>query len=488
MAIIDPLKLAAQKALEEKAAETQNPWLAKLARDNARTLSGQPVQLADPAKVADLPEYAAFNPKEGIKNCWLDHYTDYALTVSPMTPRHFHESAALWLGSVAIARRLMLPMPFDNIYPNLFILWLADTTLYRKTTALNIARSLVRDLFPHLLAANDTTPEAFLSDLSGAQPSNYAGLSAIDQQSWEKERKFCAQRGWAIDELSGLMAGAGRDYNAGLLESLLRFYDCEALFTRSTIGRGRIVVKNSYLSILGASTPAAMAGHFTAEGLWSNGWWPRYAILTPERRPDWQEATATERPAHLANNLQCLYDRLPNDNQYPEPPKTMTVYMGAKVQETWQAYNRALSSDLLTDDLPSQLWGAYGRLPTLCLKVAMILAAMTWPKNAQNPVIELPHLIRAMTITENWRASAHRAVALATQSETNRLQERILKIVAQFETGISARDIGRKMRDKRVIDINLALAELVDLGILQEVETGGEKAGRPTQKYKLAVE
>ena len=113
-----------------------------------------------------------------------------------MTPRAFHESAALWLGSVAIARRLKLPMHFGDIYPNLFVAWLASTTLYRKSTALSVASKTARRVFPHLMAAQDTTPEAFLSDLAGREPPQFDTLTEADQADWRAGRDFAAQKGW----------------------------------------------------------------------------------------------------------------------------------------------------------------------------------------------------------------------------------------------------------------------------------------------------
>ena len=222
---------------------------------------------------------------------------------------------------MAIARRLMLPMAFANIYPNLFILWLAPTTLYRKSTALTIAREIASEVFPFLLAAQDTTPEAFLSDLAGVQPVNYSDFSDKDKANWVMERNFSAQKGWVLDEASGLLANAGKDYNAGLMESLLRFYDCDPSFTRATKNQGRIIVNNAYLSLLGASTPSCMAGHFNHQRLWDNGWWPRFAILTPEGRPPYQEANGMRRPDDLTNRLQKLITRLPNSTKFPEPPQ-----------------------------------------------------------------------------------------------------------------------------------------------------------------------
>src|SRR5207248_724248 len=94
---------------------------------------------ATTAAVPALPDYALMDPGLLHDACpWLDAYVSYGESVSPMTPPSFHESAGLWLVSTVIARRLMLPMAFAQVYPNLFVAWLARTTVWRKTTALDV--------------------------------------------------------------------------------------------------------------------------------------------------------------------------------------------------------------------------------------------------------------------------------------------------------------------------------------------------------------
>jgi hypothetical protein len=446
-------------------------------------------QIIDSFAMPDLPEFARFDPMVGsTSGKWIATYIDYARAISPMTPDIFHESAALWAVSVIIARRLVLKMAFGNIYPNLYILWLALTTLYRKSTGLTIVRTLIRDICPFLLSAQDTTPEAFLSDMAGTQPVNFASMPLIDQQNWEKERNFSAQRSLILDEMSGLMAGAGRDYNAGLLETYLRLYDCDPSYKRSTITRGQINVKNSYLSMLGASTMGAMSGHLTSETLWSNGWWPRFGILTPEVRPIWQEAKHMERPPELEVGLQRLFSKLPNNHKWPESPGELAVTMGDGVFDVWSKYNQALSYDLLNETLPQQLWGSYGRLPTHALKFAMILAALDW-QNDPVPKITLPHMTQALTIAEGWRSSVHRAFDSITESNFTRISNRMIKVISKFPCGVSQRDICRAMRDKKPADIQNALDEMITAGMIEEVPTANNgKKGRPTNKYTLVRE
>jgi hypothetical protein len=462
------------------------PETIAILEEYAEEVEQQPEPSPSPLMPA-LPDLGIdFSKSEGAGR-WVDVYSNYAGAVSPMTPPPFHQSGALFLAATAIARRLVVKMPFGDVYPNLFILWVAVTTFFRKSTALNVTRRLARDLFPWLMAAQDTTPEAFLSDLAGKEPAHFDKLSTEEQDRWKRERDFAGQRGLVLDEMSGLMAGAGREYNAGLVEAMLRFYDCDAFYTRSTRGQGRITVVDASLCILGASTPAAMLPHVGAERLWAMGWWPRFAILTPEiDRPEWQEPRETEEPPELNAKLKRLYERLPFAT-YPDRPRPLTVSLAPGVFNIWSRYNKALSYDLLTPDLDGRLFGTYGRLPTLALKTATILAALDWDTGSA-PNIEERHLIRAVDIAETWRGSAHRAIAAAQDGELDRFYQRILAQVAKFEpNGASIREIHQFMRDKRPSEIEMTVLEMVTVGYLEELEPK-QGRGRPTKRFRAARE
>ena len=305
---------------------------------------------------SNIPVLPIDLPDTNETGLWLDHYVHHAMSISSMTPEIFHESAGLWLLSMAIARRVVLPMHFGLVFPNLYILWLAPTTLWHKTTGMNVAVRIAQMTLPHLIAPQDMTPESFLSDMAGNEPTNLKDMSEKDRELWKQERNFCAQRGIILDELSGLMASSNRDYNAGLIEAFLRFYDCDDLYRRSTRSQGRIVVRKSYITMIGASTPAAMSLHLSNDRLWSMGWWPRFALLAPGNdRPLWSEnREKTEAPLGPLINL---YNRLPQA-KWPNFPEPKQAKMTPDAELLWKQYSKALSYDMLTPDIDDKLWGA----------------------------------------------------------------------------------------------------------------------------------
>ena len=446
--------------------------------------SAAPETAAAPA-IPPLPEIGLEPALARETGAWVDAYTAHALNVSPMTPTAFHESAALWLVSSAVARRLVLNMAFDRIYPDLWVMWVAPSTLWSKSTSMNLARRVAVGAFPHLLTPEDMTPEGLMLDMAGAEPANLYQLRMEDQTAWQERRNFSAQRGWTMDEFSGLLANAGKDYNAGLIETLMRFYDCTEKYDRLTAGRGLQCIHNAYLTLLSASTPVAMASHLVKERLWGMGFWPRFAILAPEQsRPDWIEAVDAEAPAALASGLRALYDRLPKP-RWPDPLSDIPVLLGDGVMELWNRYAKLMRHDLLTSALDHRLWAAYGRLPIHALKIAILLAALDWG-DAPTPRIELPHFTRALLTVETWRASLHLVLDLAAIEEADRVKQTIVAAVAKNDPGgATMRDLCKANKSIKPRAIEDALEDLLLSGDIIAVELVNPRGGPRTTRYML---
>jgi hypothetical protein len=449
---------------------------------NFTTTSGQGNSLCVP----ELPKSIVLDKDNAQKaGGLLNQYVDYANKISPMTPRLFHESSMLTLISGVIARRMVLKMPFGDIYPSLYILWIAPSTLFRKTTAMQIGFRNFFDKFRFLLLPNDTTPEALFSNMAGIEPLNLKNMPSDWQDLWQKGRDYSAQKIWTVDEASGLLASFGRDYNAGLLEALLRFYDCENSFTRSTKGEGYIQIRYSYLTMIGASTPVALSRYLCADRLWSNGFWPRFALLSPEtERPDWAEAVAVTPPDEIVQRVEDIFNNLPA-SKWPNAPQALPVNMGQAVYNFWNTYNKAVSYDLLTPDLDNRLYAAYGRLPTHTLKVATLLSALDWG-GGNPPEILLPHLLRAIQIVEGWRFSFHRVLRDSDLVNNEQIGDRILKVLLREPNGLSLRDITRNMRNKTRGEIMNMLSHLEFIEEVEKVKNQtGANGGRPTDLYRI---
>jgi len=352
---------------------------------------------------------------------------------------------------------------------------------------MNLARALADEVFPELLAAQDSTPEALLDDMAGKKPKGLRDLPQSVQDLWLRGSIFAGQRGWVIDEFSGLLATAGRNYGAGLIEALGRFYDCDPLYRRSRRVVGWVVVRNSYMSLFGASTLAALHKSLLAAVLWSNGWWPRFGLLFPEGRRLWADSVETPRPPMLAEGLGALFQALPRPSG-GEALEALSVQLAPGVHDAWRAYDRAMRDDLQTEEI-GHMGACYGRLPTKALKIAALLAGLDWAGETERekpPTIALRHWCRAQQIAETWRASGHRLLASIAKSETDAIEKRVLRIVTKAgPEGITLRDIGRRMHDKRRNDVVGAVQRLTGRGELLCFRYQPSSGGRPTERYRI---
>ena len=414
---------------------------------------------------------------------WLYEYVDYAMRVSPLTPRIFHESAGLWLGSLAIARRAVLRLSHKDLFPNLMFLWVAPTTLYAKSTGLNVARGLTRKVMKHLLLPSEMSPEEMVSEMAGAQPTQLA-LEAMDD--WTAGRNYAGQRGIVLDEASSLFVGMKKDYNIGLAEALMRLYDCEPEYVRQTRSAGRTVIRKAYFTFLGATTPRALQ-RADLGLLWFSGLWPRFCLVTADELPTWQLGTGqVSEPASLLGRLKRLVeDDLPVST-YNEAAAPVGLRLGEGVWDRYVAYFRATSRTMLEPPSPvdDELFGVYGRLAEQALKQAMILAVLDWGGGKEPPTVGLGHWARGQELAERWRVSCHRLVALFEHVESNEMEDRVLVRLKEAPGGLTLRELYRAMNMRRA-EVEGVLNGLVTDGVVEAFTPATQGAGRPAIRYRV---
>jgi hypothetical protein len=443
-----------------------------------------PAALVDEAKGAGL---------------WLTDYETFAGTAAPMSPEVFHRALGLVTVAAAVARRVCLHVSYATIFPNLYVLLAAVSTLYRKTTALRLAeRTLTAAGLARFILPGRMSPESMLAELTGRKPKNYEDWDKADRDDWHSEREFPASRLWLLDEASSLLDSFDRQYSAGLLPLVLDLYDCPDSRRMSTLSQGRSTIRNAYLTIGGATTPAALRSHLNNPAHWGNGLWARFFVITPERRSAWSFwPPHVELPKRLIDPLHSLaLERLPMPAEdgwgAKEPPKPIITGLAPGVFDLWEAYAKALEFDILAQPgFNVRLNPSYGRLATVALKIAMLLAVMDWGDGGQTnaPVINMAHWARAQLIAEEWRACLHRLVeAPGREERAGDLDTRMLNLVRSAPAGLTSREIAQRlsMTDARQrADVDQALMVLKLDGLITQKERKG-KRGPGSQAWVLA--
>jgi hypothetical protein len=430
---------------------------------------------------ADLPPISELElPK------WLQMYLDWAGKTGNQTPMSFHLAAGLWLLSIAIGRRLYGAAPWGiNLYPNLYIMLVASTTYYRKSTAYKLAEKVAREAIPHMLMPTPGSPERFQEALSGKMPANFENLTDEQQNRLTKAKPFAAQRGLLKDEIAGLFGAINkRDYMLGLKDLVMELYDCPEYSDKDTQG-GLTVVERAALSILGVTTPAGI-GAATTHVDWSNGLLVRFALITPEN--DYEERPSLKDqlplPQLLVDDLKRLHERLPmpteeGDKVLPPGELRATVECWEDCQQ-YSEYLRQLCKPDQDAELDERLKGVYGRMHVQAFKLAMLLAALDWLDTDQPvPTITASHWNTARQITEHWRRSAHRLLEQIDRSGEARreqsIQDRMLDAFRQGgTTGCKLRDVYRQLhlpaKQARQMANDLVLAGLLSETLIDGAE------------------
>ena len=417
-------------------------------------------------------------------------YMEWATKRSSITPSYFLEAGFLWLVSVAAARRAAVQIGGKRYHALIWILWVAITTRYAKSTGLACISDVLERAFPHMLIPNQSTPEALVASLAGKTPDNMDTLPEGDRQRITKGLRFAAQRGMLIDEASSLLGASKKDYMHGVVELLLQTYDAKERLEFSTKGQGLQIIRRPGLSILGATTPMAMARYVKSDQ-WETGEMARYALLCPEGLPDKvigfiSEDAQYDPPSEVVDGLRLLHERLPEPADPYQPDKPSEILLVGIDQDALQrldVYKRALGS-LVNDDLDLRLHGNYGRLPVMALVVALNLALADWACQAEGnrPTIRLGHAVRAQQIVETWRASLHRLLPALDETADSRGQSRILALLRHSQ-GMTARDLGRYC-GMATREIQSALAVLIESGEITYQEYTPANGGKPTRLYR----
>jgi len=429
---------------------------------------------------------------------WVDKCIAWIHSRAAMSSAMFIEAGAIWAASVVIAGRLRLTFDYESIKPHLYMLLVAPTTYYKKTTTLRAVEDLVRAVAPHLMVASQNSPELLLYKLAGNRTANFDSLSQYDQMVEDAGRQFAAQRAIIADEATRLLSD--KNYMSGFVENLMEMFDARKQVERELRSDGKLIIRDSSMSLFGATTPARLSIN-VGEEQWHDGMFARFALITPtEMHIERQSATVTSElkpPDELRDALRRLYDALPKPpmpdplNDDGEPPEfpSRNVQITKEALAAYNRYADALHEMCAPDrGLDERVKGNYGRLDKLAIKVAITLAALDWAQEQTPtgvPVIDLGHWARAQQVAERWRESLHRLLFGLSRTEDSRTEMKIMDLLTASPQPLSRRELYVQTGSRNRKNCNDAIDALVDDGLIIEVDRQGAR-GPATKAYQVS--
>lgn len=321
----------------------------------------------------------------------IDEYVEWARSIGDAAWQ-YHQAAAFITLSALLSGTVKLPTSFGTMVPNLWFMILADTTLTRKTTAMDLGMDLLQEIDPDAVMATDGSIEGL-----------YQALSL------RRNRPSVFLR----DEFSGLLdAMAKKDYMAGTAEALTKLYDGK--YQKRILRKETIEIRDPVLLVFAGGIKSRVQQLLTYEQV-ASGFLPRFIIITAESDISKLQPLGppTERSIGERDRIRNRFATIAN--HYAGGKQTSLVLGGAAVSgsrpweaqltpDAWSRYNK-IESDLLAIGLASDqrelLTPTLDRLAKSGLKVATLLAASR--RLEDKVTVTEEDLIKAFSFVEYWR-------------------------------------------------------------------------------------
>ena len=335
--------------------------------------------LYDPA---ELPEYESF----------VDRYFVWASSLGDAAAQ-YHELSGFIILSGLLSGNLQIEASIGNIVPIIWGMILGDTTMTRKTTAMDTATDLLEAVpgFEDIVLATDGSYEGIFKSIA-RQP----GKPAI----------------YKMDEIQGFMATTvKKDYMAGMMAGLTKLYDCKNL--KRQLSKETITVNDPRLILYGGGIKTKMMSELAAEHV-ESGFLPRFFFVSAEQNPDGVKGLGPRTEANrkefdkLLNELTVLKQAYVDYVPVAVGGSTNLVTHHTVAEPTEAAYVRYNEFEqlLLRYGYDSQDPALYtpmlNRFSISTLKCATLLAAQRQEPQYNKIKVEASDIVKAISHTSKW--------------------------------------------------------------------------------------
>lgn len=178
---------------------------------------------------------------------WLTAYREfYAETESASV---FHTWAGISTIAAVLRRKVYFNFGRIKVYPNLFIVFVAEPGIARKTQAINFAEDVLTNIYGIHLSADSVTPQALLEDLE------LAADQAVMQDGSQLRHSSLTIFSGEFESFLG-----NKKENSRMIVTLTDLFDCKSRpFKYRTKHSGSNTIPLPYLNLLAATTPESLA-------------------------------------------------------------------------------------------------------------------------------------------------------------------------------------------------------------------------------------
>ncbi len=325
---------------------------------------------------------------------FLSLYQEYAATTCDAYPE-YHYASALELASVAADRNIVIEHKHGDIYTNMWIFGLGDSTISRKTTAHRLCKLVVKSKFPMKGLPSSFSPESLMEAIS--------------------ETPKCY---FMKDEAGSLLASLCKDYMKETQDFLSEIYECDDYHRK--LKKSECFIIEPYMSQYLMTTPDNLKEYTTPLNL-TSGWLLRYMWFYPNAPKEWKpfaqkEEADFDKFAAITAAYVRLAEKLTTRRRLRLTPESMAFF------DTWHRdleVNRMANASNVEKALA-------GRLATGAVKVAALMTVCRADYD-ENSMIELPHIREACRqVVEYFLPVGVIVVEEVARAESKNTQDKIM--------------------------------------------------------------
>lgn len=211
-----------------------------------------------------------------MNNTEFNFLRDYSIFISGNeSPAIYHMWSALSCLSSLVSRRVWTDQGIFQVHANMYCILVGDPGI-KKTTAMNVARNLIREIPNIPIAPTAPTKEALLRSMCEE------GSPSIRTYKHENKTVTYSHLSCFCNELTTLLGSGGNEI--GYIGVLTDIWDQDK-FEVKTIGRGNDFIENPFITILGCMTMETSA-NLVNQKIISGGFSRRCIFVYADRNGD----------------------------------------------------------------------------------------------------------------------------------------------------------------------------------------------------------
>ena len=375
------------------------------------------------------------------KEGFLREYVDYFSTMTD-APTIYHVMMGYATLAAVVGNRVYFSLAGDRLYPNVWVVIIGKSSLFRKTTALNKSKQIVSRIEPKLIYPSDFSTEALIDTLAA----NPQGI-------------------FYHGEFRSLYGMLSKDYMSGAKALLTELYDSPPDYRRELRGKGSIVISDPCINLASATTTEWLTGKGTEQDFGS-GFLARFLFVPAfvrERSLPLPPPPDVEKINALVKKAKAIRDR------FPFPVEAKYAPGISKAYEEWH-----VGYDKVDPFGDTPLAPFHGRYQAYAHKLSMLYTLSTGGDVGSMGLNALLHGTDTVEyITRSLAQLYHKHLAFGRDDER---MKRILNLIPD-KKAITRRDLLQKSKlTKR--DFDAVMETLVEIGVVkpQRVLHRGQKA------------